>query len=75
MPDLQQETIEVLQALVRFNTVNPPGNERPAIEYLAEYARGAGFEPSWVELHLEFVENEKLLWDAVDRVAEGGAKR
>ena len=25
---------EVLQQLIRFNTVNPPGNERPAIEYL-----------------------------------------
>ena len=26
----------------------------------------AGFEPSWVDLSLEFVENEKVLWDAVD---------
>jgi len=43
MPDLQQETTEVLQALVRFNTVNPPGNERPAIEYLEAYLREAGF--------------------------------
>jgi acetylornithine deacetylase/succinyl-diaminopimelate desuccinylase-like protein len=42
--DLQQETTDVLQRLVRFNTVNPPGNERPAIEYLADYLRGAGFE-------------------------------
>jgi acetylornithine deacetylase/succinyl-diaminopimelate desuccinylase-like protein len=43
-PDLQQETTEVLQRLVRFNTVNPPGNERPAIEYLADYLKQAGFE-------------------------------
>src|SRR5947209_16996128 len=42
--DLQAETTEVLKRLVRFNTVNPPGNERPAIEYLAEYVRGAGFD-------------------------------
>jgi len=42
--DLQQETTDVLQRLVRFNTVNPPGNERPAIDYLAEYLREAGFE-------------------------------
>ena len=34
MADLQRETTEVLQQLVRFNTVNPPGNERAAIEYL-----------------------------------------
>src|SRR5438270_7890815 len=43
-PDLQQETTDVLQRLVRFNTVNPPGNERPAIEYLADYLGQAGFE-------------------------------
>jgi acetylornithine deacetylase/succinyl-diaminopimelate desuccinylase-like protein len=43
MSDLQAETTEVLQALVRFNTVNPPGNERPAIEYLESYLREAGF--------------------------------
>jgi acetylornithine deacetylase/succinyl-diaminopimelate desuccinylase-like protein len=42
--DLQRETTDVLQRLVRFNTVNPPGNERPAIEYLDEYLREAGFE-------------------------------
>jgi acetylornithine deacetylase/succinyl-diaminopimelate desuccinylase-like protein len=42
--ELERETTEVLQRLVRFNTVNPPGNERPAIEYLAEYAGAAGFE-------------------------------
>jgi len=42
--DLQRETTEVLQHLVRFNTVNPPGNERPAIEYLAGYLEQAGFE-------------------------------
>ncbi len=45
MPNgLQHETTEVLQRLVGFNTVNPPGNERPAIEYLADYLQGAGFE-------------------------------
>ena len=43
-PALQEETTEVLQRLVRFNTVNPPGNERDAIEYLAGYLGQAGFE-------------------------------
>ena len=42
--DLQPETTEVLQRLVRFNTVNPPGNERPAAEYLEDYLRQAGLE-------------------------------
>ncbi|HEX8976578.1 MAG TPA: M20/M25/M40 family metallo-hydrolase [Solirubrobacteraceae bacterium] len=41
---LQEEAIRVLQDLVRFNTVNPPGNERAAIEYLEAYTRQAGFE-------------------------------
>ncbi|MDA8069370.1 MAG: M20/M25/M40 family metallo-hydrolase, partial [Actinomycetota bacterium] len=43
-PDLQAETTEVLARLVRFNTVNPPGNEREAIEYLEAYVRAAGFQ-------------------------------
>ncbi len=42
--DLQAETTEVLQRLIRFNTVNPPGNERAAIEYLEAYVREAGFQ-------------------------------
>jgi acetylornithine deacetylase/succinyl-diaminopimelate desuccinylase-like protein len=41
---LERETTSVLQRLVRFNTVNPPGNERPALEYLASYVSAAGFE-------------------------------
>jgi acetylornithine deacetylase/succinyl-diaminopimelate desuccinylase-like protein len=42
--DLHPEATEVLQRLIRFNTVNPPGNERPAIEYLADYLTQAGLE-------------------------------
>jgi acetylornithine deacetylase/succinyl-diaminopimelate desuccinylase-like protein len=41
---LQDECTEVLQTLVRFNTVNPPGNERGAIEYLQRFVAPAGFE-------------------------------
>ncbi|MDQ6730532.1 MAG: M20/M25/M40 family metallo-hydrolase [Actinomycetota bacterium] len=44
LPQLQSECTEVLQRLVRFNTVNPPGNERAAIEYLDGYVSAAGFE-------------------------------
>ncbi len=42
--ELQREASEVLQQLIRFNTVNPPGNERPAIEYLASQLEPAGFD-------------------------------
>src|SRR2546427_3624024 len=38
------EAEQLLARLIRFNTVNPPGNERPAQEYLAEHLRAAGFE-------------------------------
>ncbi len=42
--DLQAETVSVLQNLIRFNTVNPPGNEKPAIDYLDGYLSAHGFE-------------------------------
>jgi acetylornithine deacetylase/succinyl-diaminopimelate desuccinylase-like protein len=35
--------VELLQRLIRFDTVNPPGNERAAQEYLAERLGAAGF--------------------------------
>ena len=44
MSELQRETTEVLQRLIRFNTVNPPGDERAAQEFLAAYLLAAGFE-------------------------------
>jgi acetylornithine deacetylase/succinyl-diaminopimelate desuccinylase-like protein len=45
---LQAEVVEVLQQLLRINTVNPPGNERPAQEYLAGLFDAAGFETTMV---------------------------
>ncbi|HEU4657375.1 MAG TPA: M20/M25/M40 family metallo-hydrolase [Capillimicrobium sp.] len=44
MPDLQAAATELLQELIRFDTVNPPGNERPAQEHLAAKLRDAGFD-------------------------------
>jgi acetylornithine deacetylase/succinyl-diaminopimelate desuccinylase-like protein len=44
MPDLQQRTTELLQRLIQFNTVNPPGNEQAAQEFLKEMLESAGFE-------------------------------
>jgi acetylornithine deacetylase/succinyl-diaminopimelate desuccinylase-like protein len=38
------EAEELLSALIRFNTVNPPGNERPAQEFLADHLSSAGFD-------------------------------
>jgi acetylornithine deacetylase/succinyl-diaminopimelate desuccinylase-like protein len=44
MPDLEQRTTELLQRLIQFNTVNPPGNEQAAQEFLKETLEDAGFE-------------------------------
>ncbi|HEY1834567.1 MAG TPA: M20/M25/M40 family metallo-hydrolase [Solirubrobacteraceae bacterium] len=41
---LAEEVQELLGRLIRFNTVNPPGDERPAQEFLAEHLNAAGFE-------------------------------
>jgi acetylornithine deacetylase/succinyl-diaminopimelate desuccinylase-like protein len=38
------EAEELLASLIRFNTVNPPGNELAAQEYLANHLAAAGFE-------------------------------
>ena len=42
--ELQDETAEVLAKLIRFKTVNPPGNERECQEWLAGYLSDAGLE-------------------------------
>jgi acetylornithine deacetylase/succinyl-diaminopimelate desuccinylase-like protein len=43
-PEPQTETEQLLARLIGFNTVNPPGNERPAQEFLAGHLSSAGFE-------------------------------
>jgi acetylornithine deacetylase/succinyl-diaminopimelate desuccinylase-like protein len=40
---LEQETADVLARLIRFKTVNPPGNERECQQWLARYLEDAGF--------------------------------
>jgi acetylornithine deacetylase/succinyl-diaminopimelate desuccinylase-like protein len=42
--DAAAEAEELLRRLIRFNTVNPPGNEREAQEHLADHLAQAGFE-------------------------------
>jgi len=39
----QTEAVELLARLIRFDTVNPPGNERAAQEHLAGVLSAAGF--------------------------------
>jgi acetylornithine deacetylase/succinyl-diaminopimelate desuccinylase-like protein len=42
--DLQAEATDVLATLIRFDTVNPPGNERACQEWLKAYLQDAGLE-------------------------------
>src|SRR5215217_3014365 len=46
--DLQEEATDVLARLIRFDTVNPPGDERECQEWLMRYLEEAGAE---CELH------------------------
>jgi acetylornithine deacetylase/succinyl-diaminopimelate desuccinylase-like protein len=42
--DLERRTTELLQRLIRFKTVNPPGDEEDAQRYLSDVLERAGFE-------------------------------
>ena len=41
---MQAEAVDVLSRLIRFDTVNPPGNERACQEWLKGYLEGAGLD-------------------------------
>jgi acetylornithine deacetylase/succinyl-diaminopimelate desuccinylase-like protein len=56
--DLEARATELLQRLIRIDTVNPPGNERAAQELLKELLEGAGFE---VELLAAVAERPNLV--------------
>lgn len=44
LDELGREAVDVLRRLIRFNTVNPPGDEGPAMRWLAGLLRDAGLE-------------------------------
>ncbi len=47
--EIFSEAEAVLRRLIQFQTVNPPGNERPAAHYLAELLKREGLEPEIYE--------------------------
>ena len=69
--DLQQETADVLGRLIRFNTVNPPGDERACQEWLRDYLEDAGFE---CELAGAEPERPNLVARAARRGRRAGAR-
>jgi len=49
MTTISDMAIEFLRDLIRFDTTNPPGNELPAAQYIADTLRREGFEPVVLE--------------------------
>ena len=49
-PRVEAETMEHFQAVVRFDTSDPPGNERPAAEYLKQVLEREGIATKVFEL-------------------------
>ena len=67
-PAVERETLEHFQSLVRFDTSDPPGNERPAAEYIKQVLDKAGIETKVFEL-----EPNRL--NVVARLKGDGSKR
>ena len=44
MENGEPNPVEILQHLIRFDTTNPPGNERPCVEYVADLMQSVGLE-------------------------------
>jgi len=51
--ELGAEATRVLSELIQFDTTNPPGNERVAAEYLANFLKNEGIESVLLELKPE----------------------
>jgi acetylornithine deacetylase/succinyl-diaminopimelate desuccinylase-like protein len=47
---IRDEAVRHLQALIRFDTSNPPGNETPAAEYVAGVLADEGIETRVLEV-------------------------
>ncbi len=43
------DVISLTQKLIRFNTVNPPGNEKEIAEFCGEFLQNAGFDVNYYE--------------------------
>ncbi len=62
----QRTATTILQDLIRFDTTNPPGNERACIDYLDQLLQSVGIEtsilakdPERPNLSREYLEQEQ----------------
>jgi acetylornithine deacetylase/succinyl-diaminopimelate desuccinylase-like protein len=65
---VDQETMRHFQALLKFDTSDPPGQEKPAVEYLTQALEAEG-------IPVEVVSNEPNRPNLVARLKGSGAKR
>jgi len=65
---VEAETLRHFTALVQLDTTNPPGNETPAVEYVAKVLAAEGIQPSIFAL-------EKDRANLVARLKGNGSKR
>ena len=65
--EMGEAAIEHLSNLIRIDTTNPPGNETPAADYLAQLLRTAGLEP-------ELLGAEPARMNVVARLKGDGSK-
>ena len=47
--EIADRAVELLRDLIRFDTTNPPGNELPAAQYIADVLRREGIDPTVLE--------------------------
>ena len=65
---IEAETMQHFQALLRFDTSDPPGNEKPAADYLKQVLEREG-------IPVEIVFNEANRPNVVARIKGNGSKR
>ncbi len=65
---IEDETLRHFQAVVRFDTSDPPGNERPAVEYLKQILEAEG-------IPVEIVATEPNRPNLIARLKGSGGKR
>ena len=65
---LEAETMQHFQALLRFDTSDPPGNEKPAADYLQQVLQREG-------IPVEIIFNEANRPNVVARIRGNGSKR
>src|SRR5690349_16682669 len=65
---IDQETLRHFQALLKFDTSDPPGQEKPAVDYLKQVLEAEG-------IPVQIVHNEPNRPNLIARLKGSGAKR